>query len=96
MRLHYSTRKLWADDLRDRTGLIACIFDRCSGLDFVLAHQQCDYLETEGENLRYFCDELNIDRKLLPSRRYSGAIKERKTDRYFVDKFPIQVATNRL
>ncbi len=36
--------------------------------------------------------ELNIDRKLLPSRRCSGAIKERKTNRYFADKFPMFLA----
>jgi hypothetical protein len=58
-------------------------------LDFVLAHHDYRYLETETEKLDYFCRKLSIDRALLPAKRYKGAIREKTTDRYFVDKFPL-------
>jgi hypothetical protein len=58
-------------------------------LDFVLAHLEYRYLETETEKLDYFCRKLSIPRALLPAKRYKGAIREKTTDRYFVDKFPL-------
>ena len=35
-----------------------------------------------------FCNQLGIDKKIVPHKRYSGAIKGDFTDLYFVDKFP--------
>ena len=32
---------------------------------------------------------MGLDKKILPHKRYSGAIKDDHTDRYFVDKFPM-------
>jgi hypothetical protein len=64
-----------------RTHLIA--------LDFILRNQDYRYLETEEQKLPFFCDRLGIDKKILPHKRYSGAIKENFTDHYFVDKFPM-------
>jgi hypothetical protein len=58
-------------------------------LDFVLAHLDYRYLETEPEKVEYFCKELGISREALPAKRYAGAIREKTTDRYFVDKFPM-------
>jgi hypothetical protein len=58
-------------------------------LDFVLAHLDYSYLETETEKVDYFCRKLSISRTILPSKRYKGAIREKTTDRYFVDKFPL-------
>jgi hypothetical protein len=58
-------------------------------LDFVLAHLDFRYLETEAEKVEYFCTKLGISRALLPAKRYSGAIRQKTTDRYFVDKFPL-------
>src|SRR5215471_19759449 len=58
-------------------------------LDFVLAHLDYRYLETEAEKVHYFCKELGIERSVLPAKRYAGAIREKTTDRYFVDKFPM-------
>jgi hypothetical protein len=58
-------------------------------LDFVLAHLDYRYLETETEKVDYFCRKLSLSRELLPSKRYKGAIREKTTDRYFVDKFPL-------
>lgn len=58
-------------------------------LDFVLAHLDYRYLETESEKVQYFTKELGLSTAVLPAKRYSGAIRERTTDRYFVDKFPL-------
>ena len=58
-------------------------------LDFVLAHLDYRYLETETEKVDYFCRKLLINQTMLPSKRYKGAIREKTTDRYFVDKFPL-------
>jgi len=56
-------------------------------LDFVLAHLDYRYFETEAEKVDYFCSKLGISRGILPAKRYSGAIRHKETDRYFVDKF---------
>jgi hypothetical protein len=58
-------------------------------LDFVLAHLDYRYLETEGEKVGYFCSKLTLSSGILPAKRYSGAIRHKETDRYFVDKFPL-------
>ena len=52
-------------------------------------NQEDKYLESEEQKLSFFCDQLGIDKKILPHKRYSGAIKENFTDHYFVDKFPM-------
>ncbi len=62
---------------------------RLIALDFILRNQDFSYLESEEQKLSFFCDQMGIDRKILPHRRYSGAIKDNHTDRYFVDKFPM-------
>jgi len=41
-----------------------------------------------------FTEQLGIDKKYLPSKRYAGAVHERHTDRYFVDKFPMYLLPN--
>ena len=55
----------------------------------MLAHLDYRYLETEPEKVEHFCKELGISREALPAKRYAGAIREKTTDRYFVDKFPM-------
>jgi len=62
---------------------------RLIALDFVLRNQDVTYLETEGQKLTFFCDRMGINKKILPHKRYSGAIKANFTDHYFVDKFPM-------
>ena len=62
---------------------------RLIALDFILRNQSFTYLESEEQKLSFFCDQLGIDKKILPHKRYSGAIKGDFTDRYFVDKFPM-------
>jgi hypothetical protein len=58
-------------------------------LDFVLAHLDYRYLETEDDKVGYFCRDLGIARFVLPVKHYTGAIRERTTARHFVDKFPM-------
>src|SRR5947208_10668503 len=67
---------------------------RLVALDFVLTHLQYEYLETEDDKLNYFCQRLDIPKELLPRKRYSGAIHNRTTERYFVDKFPMFLSSN--
>ncbi len=61
-------------------------------LDFVLANQVYDYLETEDDKVRFFCDELAIPKKALPAKAYEGVSTPEPTLRYFVDKFPLFLA----
>ena len=58
-------------------------------LDFILAHLDYRYLETEDDKVAYFCRDLGIARFVLPAKHYAGAIPERTTARHFVDKFPM-------
>jgi hypothetical protein len=62
---------------------------RLIALDFILRNQHFTYFESEEQKLSFFCDQLGIDKKILPYKRYSGAIKNNFSDRYFVDKFPM-------
>jgi len=62
---------------------------RLIALDFILRNQGFTYFESEEQKLSFFCDQIGIDKKILPHKRYSGAIKDHFTDRYFVDKFPM-------
>jgi hypothetical protein len=62
-------------------------------LDFVLTHLDYRFFETEAEKVEYFCSKLGLSRGILPAKRYSGAIRHKETDRYFVDKFPLFFAS---
>jgi len=53
---------------------------RLIALDFILGNQDFMYLESEEQKLSFFCHQLGIDKKILPHKRYSGAIKENFTD----------------
>lgn len=65
-------------------------------LDFVLAHLDYQYLETEQDKLRYFLGQLKVPKELLPTKTYRGAISRDATERYFVDKFPMFFRPNSL
>lgn len=62
---------------------------RLAILDFVLSHLDCEYLEGEQDKVRYFEENLNINRKHMPGRTYEGSNLSPFTVRYFVDKFPM-------
>ena len=56
-------------------------------LDSVLANQNQDYFETGHDKVHFFCDELAIPKRTLPSKACEGASMPEPTLRYFVDKF---------
>src|SRR5437660_5262286 len=83
-------RAIGRENLRNRRAhSIEHIRTRLVALDFVLTHLQYEYLETEDDKLNCFCQQLDIPKELLPRKRYSGAVPNRTTERYFVDKFPM-------
>jgi hypothetical protein len=67
---------------------------RLAALDFILGNLECNFLASEAEKVRLFTEQLGIGKNYLPARRYSGAIREQVTDRYFVDKFPMFLPPN--
>ncbi len=83
-------RAIGRENLRNRRehGL-EHIRSRLAILDFVFAHLDYNYLETERDKVHYFCEQLSVPRQFLPAKRYAGAIHKKATERYFVDKFPI-------
>jgi len=58
-------------------------------LDFVFANPGLSYLETESDKLSFFCRELNIEARHLPSKTYLGRRTIQPTVRHFVDRFPM-------
>ena len=91
---HLYSRKLYArighENLRNRRRhRLEAIRTRLLGLDFILANQGLQYLETEGEKVAYFCDELHIAKQHLPVKVYVGGPDSQPTLRYFVDRFPM-------
>lgn len=58
-------------------------------LDFVLANQTFEYLETEEEKVRHFHDEMGIPLAALPAKSYSGPVGGDPAVRYFIDRFPL-------
>jgi hypothetical protein len=83
-------RAIGRENLRNRRAhSLEHMRTRLVALDFVLAHLQYEYLETEDDKLNYFCQQLDLPKELLPVKRYSGATHDRTTERYFVDKFPM-------
>jgi hypothetical protein len=58
-------------------------------LDFVLAHPDESYLETEAEKVTHFRDRLGVPVSALPGRIYRGMNSASSTTRHFIDRFPI-------
>ncbi len=88
------TRKLYGeigkDNLRNRRRQSnELIHTRLLILDFVLAHPDEPYLETEADKVAYFHETLGIPLPVLPGRIYRGLKSTANTKRYFVDRFPI-------
>jgi hypothetical protein len=83
-------RAIGRENLRNRREhSVEHIRTKLAILDFVLGHLDYRYLETEAEKVDYFCSKLGISRAALPAKRYTGAIRQKATDRHFVDKFPL-------
>jgi hypothetical protein len=82
--------KIGKDNLRNRRRhSVEFIKTRLILLDFILANPQYDYLETEHDKLRYFCEQLNVPKSSLPTKAYLGSSRTEPTLRYFVDKYPL-------
>jgi hypothetical protein len=62
-------------------------------LDFVLDNFNETYLEEEADKVRFFTEQRNLSRDLLPVKTYENSQHTQATIRYFVDKFPLFVLT---
>jgi hypothetical protein len=62
-------------------------------LDFILANLELNYFETEQEKVHFFCNDLAIPKESLPAKVYEGGPEGKATLRYFVDKFPMFLAS---
>ena len=83
-------RLIGKENLRNRRRhSVEFIRTRLVLLDFVLQNLTYDYLETEPEKVRFFCEKLGIPKKVLPAKSYVGRLDSSPTLRYFVDKFPM-------
>ena len=91
---HLFSRQIYGaidkDNLRNRRQLSKdLIRTRLLILDFILSDPHRQYLETEADKVRYFNRELGIPLTLIPCRTYRSQKSGSRTDRYFVDRFPI-------
>jgi hypothetical protein len=83
-------RQIEKENLRNRRiHEIEFIKRRIAILDFVIANQPYEYLETEPAKVSYFCEKLGINERYFPARLYLGRKTSRSSVRYFVDKFPM-------
>ena len=58
-------------------------------LDFILANQQYEYLETEADRIRYFREVLGLSELVFPAKEFGGPQRPESVVRYFVDQFPM-------
>jgi hypothetical protein len=91
---HVFSRKLYQalgrDNVRTRRKhALDNIRTRLVTLDFVLAHQPCQFLEGEDEKVSFLRDRFKIQTEDLPFRTYSNPRNAKSTIRYFVDRFPV-------
>jgi hypothetical protein len=95
---HLFARKLYQamdrENLRTRKKHeLEYIKTRLVALDFVLLNPAERYLETEPEKLEFFERECGLGRSLLPVKLYRARKSADVTPRYFVDRFPMFLAT---
>jgi hypothetical protein len=95
---HLFSRRLYRlidkENLRNRRAHeLDFIKRRIAILDFVLTNPGYEYLETESEKVSHFCEKLAVDKRYLPARLYLGRNTPRSSVRYFVDKFPMFLAS---
>jgi hypothetical protein len=62
-------------------------------LDFLLENLEHDFLETETEKINLFCESLAVPKELLPRKVYEIGRGHHLAVRYFVDKFPLFLAS---
>ncbi len=91
---HLSSEELYArigkaNLFTRRQHSIEFIETRLVVLDFIIANQQYEYLETEDEKVCYFSEALGIPKTALPTKAYRGTPLLGPSLRYFVDHFPM-------
>ena len=87
-------RQIERENLRNRRAHeLDFIKRRIAILDFVLLSQDYQYLETEPDKVQCFCGTLGVEKHYLPVRLYLGRNTSRTSVRYFVDKFPMFLAS---
>jgi hypothetical protein len=85
-------RQLDRENLRNRRQHeIEYVQRRLAMLDFVLSHPAQEYLETEPEKVRFFCEVCSVPLEFLPAKLYHGHRGSAPTARYFVDRFPMSI-----
>jgi hypothetical protein len=85
-------RHLGRENLRSRREHeVEFVERRIAMLDFILAHLEFNYLDTEAEKQAYFEKTCGVSADALPSRTYPGQKGRQPAVRYFVDRFPIFV-----
>lgn len=88
-------RHLGRENIRNRRQHeIEYVQRRIGMLDFVLAHPDREYLETEPEKVRFFRESCNVPVEALPAKIYHGQPTSQPTVRYFVDRFPMYLDAN--
>src|SRR5579872_5879816 len=65
---------------------------RLVALDFILANQGCEYLETEPDKVSYFREKLGVPERLFPAKEFARHRSSQPTVRHFVDQFPMYFA----
>jgi hypothetical protein len=83
-------RQIGRENLRNlRAHEIDFIKRRIAILDFVIANQEHEYLETEPQKISHFCEKLGVNEGYFPARLYLGRKTSTASVRYFVDNFPV-------
>ena len=83
-------RQLGRENIRNRRQHeIEYVQRRIGMLDFVLAHPDSPYLETEPDKVRFFRERCKVPLEFLPAKIYHGQQTSQPTVRYFVDRFPM-------
>jgi hypothetical protein len=62
-------------------------------MDFLLENLEHDFLESESEKVSLFCESLAVPKDVLPAKVYEGGARSHPTVHYFVDKFPLFLAS---
>ena len=70
---------------------IIYIKSKLMGLDFILEHLELNFLATEEDRVSFFSDK-GITLESLPVKTYQSPTSNKKTKRFFVDKYPIFTA----
>jgi hypothetical protein len=83
-------RQLGRENLRNRRRHeLEYIRKRIAILDFVLGNPDLSYLETETDKVSFFCRDVKVEARHLPSKTYVSHRTVQPTVRYFVDRFPM-------